>query len=96
MENDSIINYKRKRGVHVPKDVKEYILKRVKESGKSVSLISQEHGISKSRIYLWLKNETVGGSSDPQLLRLQKENQLLKQLVAELSIKVRENEKRGW
>lgn len=95
MENNQI-NYVGKRGVHVPKDVKEYILKRVKESGKPVAEIATEHGISKSRIYLWLKSDTSSGSSDPQLLRLQKENQLLKQLVAELSLKIRESEKKGW
>ena len=94
MENNKT-SYVGKRGVHVPKDVKEYVLKRVRESGKPVSEIAKEHGIPKSRIYLWLKNET-DGSSDPQLLRLQKENQLLKQLVAELSLKIREGEKRGW
>jgi transposase-like protein len=94
MENNQT-NYVGKRGVNVPKDVKDYILKRVKESGKSVTEIANEHGTSKSRIYKWLRDET-GGSSDPQLLRLSKENQLLKQLVAELSLKVRESEKRGW
>lgn len=94
MENNQI-NYVSKRGVHVPKDVKEYILKRVKEDGKSAAEVAEEHGIGKSAIYRWLKYET-GGSSDPQIARLQKENQLLKQLVAELSLKVRENEKRGW
>lgn len=94
MENNQI-NYVGKRGVHVPKDVKEYVLKRVKESGKSVAEIGKEHGISKSRIYKWLRDDT-SGSSDPQLLRLSKENQLLKQLVAELSLKIRENEKKGW
>lgn len=94
MENNQI-TYVPKKGVHVPKDVKEYILKRVRESGKPVSEIAKEHGIPKSRIYIWLKDETASGT-DPQLPRLQKENQLLKQLVAELSLKVRENEKRGW
>ena len=95
MENNQI-KYVGKQGIHVPKDVKDYILKRVKESGKPVAEIASEHGIPKSRIYTWLRDDTAGGSSDPQLLRLQKENQLLKQLVAELSLKVRENEKRGW
>lgn len=89
------INYVGKRGVHVPKDVKEYILKRVKESGKPVAEIATEHGIPKSRIYKWLRDDT-SSSSDPQLLRLSKENQILKQLVAELSLKIRENEKKGW
>lgn len=79
----------------MPKDIKEYILKRIKESGKPVSEIAEEHGIGKTAIYKWLRNET-SGAADPQIQKLQKENQLLKQLVAELSLKVRENEKRGW
>lgn len=94
MENNQI-NYTSKRGVHVPKDVKEYILKKVKESGKSAAEIAAEHGIGKSALYRWLRDET-SGSADPRLMHLQKENQLLKQLVAELSLKVRENEKKGW
>jgi len=95
MENNQI-TYVPKKGVHVPKDVKDYVLKRVRESGKPVAEIASEHGIPKGRVYKWLRDETTGGSADPQLLRLQKENQLLKQLVAELSLKIRENEKRGW
>lgn len=94
MENNQI-NYVAKKGTHIPKDVKEYILKKVKEGGKSVPELSKEYSISKSAIYKMLRNDT-SGSTDPQLLRLQKENSLLKQLVAELSLKVRENEKRGW
>jgi transposase-like protein len=94
MENNQI-NYIGKKGVHIPADVKEYILKKIKEGGKTVPEVSKDHGISKSAIYKMLRNDT-SGSADPQLLKLQKENQLLKQLVAELSLKVRETEKRGW
>lgn len=94
MENNQI-NYVSKKGVHIPKDVKEYVLKKIKEGAKTVQEIVREYGISRSAIYKMLRNETAG-SADPQLLRLQKENQLLKQLVAELSLKIRENEKRGW
>lgn len=93
MEKDKI-NYVSKIGNNIPKDVKEYILKRVKEGGKSVADIAKEHGIGKTAIYKWLKEET--GGSDPLVYKLQKENQLLKQLVAELSLKIRESEKRGW
>lgn len=89
------IAYKGRRGVHVPKDVKEYILKRVKEGGKTVKEIAAEHGIGATAIYHWLKNET-GGAFDPLVTKLQKENQILKQLVAELSLKIRESEKKGW
>ena len=93
MENT--ITYKGRQGVHVPKDVKVYILKRVKEGGKTVKEIAAEHGIGATAIYHWLKNET-GGASDPLVTKLQKENQILKQPVAELSLKIREGEKKGW
>lgn len=94
MSMDNNTNYKGKVGNNIPKDVKEYVLKRVKEGGKSVAEIAKEHGIGKTAIYKWLKEET--GGSDPLIYKLQKENQLLKQLVAELSLKIRETEKRGW
>jgi transposase-like protein len=94
MENNQV-SYISRKGVHIPKDVKEYVLKKIKEGGKTVPEVAKECGVGRSAIYKWLRNET-SGSADPQLLRLQKENQLLKQLVAELSLKVRENEKRGW
>ena len=94
MENNQI-DYVSQKGVHIPTDVKEYVLKKIKEGAKTVQEIVREYGISRSAIYKMLRNETAG-SADPQLLRLQKENQLLKQLVAELSLKIRENEKRGW
>jgi len=94
MENN-LANYKSKRGIHVPKEVKEYILKRVREGNKTAAEIAEEHGITKSAVYRWLKEET-GGGSDPVIFKLQKENTILKQLVAELSLKIRESEKRGW
>jgi transposase-like protein len=81
-------------GNNIPKDVKEYVLKRVKQDGKSVAEAAKEHGVGKTAIYKWLREET--GGSDPLVYKLQKENQLLKQLVAELSLKIRESEKRGW
>ena len=94
MENNQI-NYVPKKGVHVPGDVKQYILKKIREGGKSAIDVAKEYSISRAAVYRWLKDSTEGGS-DPQIYKLQKENQLLKQLVAELSLKVREGEKRGW
>lgn len=94
MENTTTINYQPKKGVHVPADVKEYILKRIREGGKSAAEVAKEHGIGRGAIYRWLRDES--GTPNTEVSKLQKENQLLKQLVAELSLKVRESEKRGW
>ena len=94
MENKE--NFVSKIGKRIPKDVREFILKKIKEDGKSVLEVAKEHGVGKTAIYKWLRDETQSGSPDPQILKLQKENQLLKQLVAELSLKIRETEKKGW
>ena len=94
MENQS--KYMSRSGTNIPKDVKEYVLKKMREGGRSVAEVAAECGIGKTAIYKWLKEETTSGSPDPQLYKLQKENQLLKQLVAELSLKIRESEKKGW
>ena len=54
---DNKINYVSKVGNNIPKDVREYVLKRVKEEGKSVAEIAKEHVIGKTAIYKWLKME---------------------------------------
>ena len=96
MDTTTVPHYQSKRGVHVPSDVKTYILKRIREDGKSAAEVAQEHGIGKTAIYKWLRDESGGSSNNTDVQKLQKENQLLKQLVAELSLKIRESEKRGW
>ena len=96
METTTVPSYQSKRGVHVPADVKEFILKKIREGGKTCAEVAKEHGIGKTAIYHWLKGESGSTTNDAQVLKLQKENQLLKQLVAELSLKIREGEKWGW
>ena len=96
MDTPTVPHYQSKRGVHVPTDVKEYVLKRIREGGKTAAEVAKEHGIGKTAIYKWLRDASGGSSNNTDVLKLQKENQLLKQLVAELSLKIRESEKRGW
>jgi transposase-like protein len=86
--------YQPKRGAHVPQDVKDYVLTRVKESGKTVAEVAAEHGISKTALYSWLA-ETSGGTSS-EVTKLRKENAALKSLVAELSLLVHTAQKKSW
>jgi transposase-like protein len=86
-------NYKPKKGAHVPQDVKDYIFKRVKESGKSVAEIAAEHGISKTTVYGWMA-EGSGGTTG-EVTKLRKENAALKSLVAELSLLIHTAQKKN-
>ena len=40
----------------IPKEIKEQILKRIKEEGVSVADAAVEHGISTKTIYNWMRN----------------------------------------
>lgn len=93
MENTNV-NYQPKKGVKVPKDVKEYVLRRIKESGKDLNEIAREHGMSRGTLHRWMREES--GSDGSEVLKLQKENHLLKQLVAELSLRVHITQKKNW
>lgn len=79
----------------VPKDLKNQILERVKTSGKSIKEIAEEHGISPTCIYSWLK-ENVGGTSSKEMIKLIKENKELKQIIGELTVQMGIGQKRGW
>lgn len=68
-------------------DVKAQILKRLKEDGVPVATLAEEHGISTKTIYNWLSRGTV--NNQPSLLafaKLKKENQILKELVGNLTL----------
>lgn len=68
-------------------DLKNQILERVKTSGKSIKEIAEEHGISTNCIYLWLK-DSVTGTSSRNMIKLEKENRELKQIIGELTVQL--------
>jgi len=79
----------------VPQDLKNQILERVKISGKSIKEIAVEHGISTACIYTWLRDGTTGASSR-DIMKLEKENRELKQIIGELTVQLGVGQKRGW
>ena len=79
----------------VPRDLKIQILERVKTTGKSIKEIADEHGLSPTCIYTWLK-ENVGGTSSKEMIKLIKENKELKQIIGELTVQMGIGQKKGW
>lgn len=82
-----------KKGYRVAKEVKEQILKRVKEEGVSVSQASQDHGVSEVTIYKWLTKGVSGSPSWAEFSRLKKENKGLLELVGSLTVKLSQAQK---
>lgn len=79
----------------VSKVLKNQILERVKTSGKSIAEISQEHGIGKTTIYEWLR-ESTGEAPARDIIKLEKENRELKQIIGELTVQMGRQQKKGW
>lgn len=69
-------------------DVKEQILRRLKDDRIPAVQLASEHGISVHTIYGWLSRGVVGQPTFKEFSKLQKENAMLKSLVGELTIKL--------
>ncbi len=84
-----------KKTYRISKEVKDQILKRIKDEGVSVTQAAEEHGISTATIYAWL---TKGVSKNPSWLevaKLKKENKALLELVGEITMKLSATQKKN-
>ena len=69
----------------VSADVKRQILDRVKEGGKSISEIAEEHGVSNRTIYGWLSKGATASPTWIEVNKLKRENSALKELIGKLT-----------
>lgn len=77
----------------IPKEVKTEILAKVK-SGEKVVDVARQYAVSDKSIYTWLHKETGDTVvSIVQYNRLKRENEELKKLIGELSLKLSLGEK---
>jgi len=79
----------------ISSDVKEQILKRIKDEGVAVSQVAEEHGISTQTIYGWLTKRVVGNPSWQEIAKLKKENHELLAIVGELTVKLSQSQKKN-
>lgn len=77
----------------IPKEIKTEIISKVK-SGEKVAELARQYAISDKSIYTWLHKETGDQViSVVQYNRLKRENEELKKLIGELSLKLSLGEK---
>lgn len=79
----------------ISKEVKDEVIKRIKDGGISVSRAAEEHGISTHTIYRWL---TAGASVNPswsEVAKLKKENKALLELLGEVTMKLSVSQKKN-
>ena len=83
-----------KKGYKIAQEVKDQIIKRVKEEGISVADAAKEHGIHEATIYNWLGKGAESGSG-AELLKLRREKKALLELVGEMTLRLSESQKKN-
>jgi len=84
-----------KKTYRIAPEIKEQILKRIKEEGISVSQAAQDHGIHETTIYNWLGKGAQANPSWMEFAKLKKENKVLLELVGEITLKLSESQKKN-
>jgi len=84
-----------KKSFKISPEIKEQILKRIKEENLPVSQIAEEHGISPNTIYGWLARKIKAQPGWKELSKLQKDNKELLALVGELTVKLSQAQKKN-
>ena len=82
-------------GHRVSREVREQILKRIKEEGIPVQQAADEHGVSTKTIYAWLTKGTSKNPSWMEVAKLKKQNQELLALVGEITMKLSQAQKKN-
>jgi transposase len=84
-----------KQGFRIAKEIKDEIINKLKHDGLSVMDAAKQYGISDKTIYNWLGTKAKGSVSLVEYNRLKKENDQLKHLIGEVTLKLSTQEKRG-
>lgn len=76
-------------------EVREQILRRVKEEGVSVEAAAKDAGIHNTTIYNWLGAGATAAPSWSEFAKLKRENKALLELVGEVTLKFSESQKKN-
>lgn len=79
----------------IASEIKQEILRRIKEEGVLVLQAAKEHGISDATIYSWLGKGIRGAPTLAELVKLKRENRELLELVGELTVKLSHTQKKS-
>lgn len=84
-----------KKNQKISTEIKEEVINKIKHEGISVKEAAKLYGVSDRAIYDWLGKQAKGTVTLVEYNRLKRENDQLKQLVGEVTLKLSAQEKRG-
>ncbi len=77
----------------IAKEVKEEILKRIKEDGVTVKDAAAEYGISVKAIYNWMRSTGMQATNILEISRLKRENKELLEIIGRLTHDLKRSKK---
>lgn len=80
----------------VAPEIKEQIIGRIKNDGVTMKQASQDHGVPESTIATWIAKRADGQPSLGDIIKLKKENDQLKILLGEITLKLSETQKKKY
>lgn len=78
----------------VAPEIKEQILGRIKNDGLTIKQAAIDHGIPESTIGTWIARRVDGHPSLGDIIKLKRENDQLKMLIGEITLKLSETQKK--
>jgi transposase-like protein len=84
-----------KKGFRISNEIKQEVIGKMKNDGIPVSALAESYGISTGTIYKWLGNQAKGSVSLLVHNKVKKENDELKRLIGELTIRMSMEAKKG-
>jgi len=82
------------KGHRISLEVKDQIINRIKNEGVSVAEVAKDHGVSDGTIYGWIAKKVEGQPTLSENIKLKRENEQLKMLVGEITLKLSETQKK--
>ncbi len=70
----------------IPQEVRDEVLKKIKEDGIAVTEVARQHGVNTKTIYGWLGSKAKEGDPILEINRLKRENEGLTALVGALTV----------
>jgi transposase len=84
-----------KKAHRIKNEIKAEIINKIKHEGLSVADAGEHYGVSTKTIYGWLGTKASNTVSILEHNRLKKENEQLKHLIGEITLKLSTEQKRG-
>jgi transposase-like protein len=78
----------------VAPEIKEQIISRIKNDGVTVVQAAKDHGIPESTISTWIARKVEGQPTLGEIIKIKKENDQLKLLLGEITLKLSETQKK--